>query len=164
MMTSRASILSGAWPSIETQHCPSTSTWNSAMLSARSLKIRASWSGGGDSIDQGEENLAVKNTALVRRTTRKTSESTSIRSRSLRWRPDSNRIWRSNQHSRSLGHRFVLSFSGYLPAREVKTLGGKSWLTERRKKMIEAWNINKNDHYQQALSSASQKTNVPREE
>ncbi len=29
------------------------------MLSARSLKDRASWSGGGDSMDQGEENLAV---------------------------------------------------------------------------------------------------------
>jgi hypothetical protein len=60
--------------------------WNSAMLSARSLKDRASWSEGGDSIDHGEENLAVKNTALVKRTTRKTSERTSMQYRSfLSW-------------------------------------------------------------------------------
>jgi hypothetical protein len=73
-------------------------------------------------MDQGEENLAVKNTALVSLTTRKTSERTSIDFAVLGIRsPDSSRFWRLNQNSRSRGHRFRRSFPGYSDHDEAMT-------------------------------------------
>src|SRR5262245_29504170 len=48
------------------------------MHSASGITAAASMSGIGDSIDHGDENSAVKNTAPDRRTTRSTSDSTSI--------------------------------------------------------------------------------------
>src|SRR6476646_1007178 len=52
--------------------------WNSTTHSAAGITADASISGIGDSSDQGEEKSAVKNTAPDKRTTRRTSDSTSI--------------------------------------------------------------------------------------
>src|SRR5262245_56940265 len=73
-------IVNVGCPSHSTSHSPSTRMWNSTRHSALGMTIDASTEGGGDTIAHGAENSPVKKTAPDSRTTRSTSESTSMES------------------------------------------------------------------------------------